>query len=361
MRGLEERGIDTYVITRGDETYCDSKTCRIFVPDMLYWRRFFFTSRAFEFFRYLNRIHRFDLIHLNGTYPIVRSLGLPVVSTLHAIPNIKQAKLGMKLLRNHMSSKDIKYLLLKNPVGSIFDFTIVRASDRIICPSPGLARDVVSYCFADEQKIRVIHNGIDLKIFDETEYSDTSIIDNNNIQKENFILYVGRLSLIKGVQYLIEAFKIVKNQYPDLQLVIVGSGDFEQQLKKIASNTKGIFFLGYVESIKIKKLLYDASLGVVLPSSAYEVSPMTIIESMASSKPVIASNVEGNAFMIKHGENGFLSKPRDPENLAKFIRVLCEDRALGRRMGFLGRKLVEKEYTIENMVSKTIKTYESLL
>jgi len=361
IEGLEEKGIDTYVITFGDKNYYDKKVCRISVPNVLYWRRLFFISSAFDSFRIINKKFKFDLIHLNGTYPIVRSPRLPVVSTLHALPNFRQARLALKFLRSHMTRGDIAYLLLKNPVGSIFDVTTAQASDRIICPSPGLARDIMSYCFAQRQKIRVIQNGINLKKLDETECSGVSLLDDYHIQKDNFLLYMGRLSLIKGVQYLIEAFRIVQKRHPNLQLVIAGNGEFEQHLRKLASKTKNIIFLGYVESIKEKKLLYNACIGVVLPSSAYEVLPMTILEGMANCKPIIASDIEGNAFLVKHGKNGFLSKPRDPEDLANLINLLCEDRVLARKMGQLGRRMVESEYTVSTMVDKTLKTYKSLL
>ncbi len=361
VKGLEKKGIDTHVITRGAKTCRDHKTHRVFVPDILYWRRFLFINYAIKLFRNLNKRHKFDLIHLNGTYPIIRNLGIPTVSTLHAIPNIKQAAIGLRLLRSYASPRDIAYLLLKNPVGSIFDFTTTHISDRIICPSPSLARDIVSYCFTDKKKINIIHNGIDLKTFDETECSDFALLSSYGIQKGNYLLYIGRLSIIKGVHYLIEAFKIVQKQYPNLKLVIVGSGDFEQSLRKMAYNTKGILFLGYVESIRIKKLLYAASLFVIVPSSAYEVLPTTILESMASNKPVIASNIEGNSFIVQHGKNGFLSKPRDPISLAENISLLYDDTALRTRMGQEGRKLVEKEFTMEKMVTRTLKTYKSLI
>jgi len=251
-------------------------------------------------------------------------------------------------------------LVVKKPLGSIFDITTVRASDKIICPNSSLVRYMMSYCFADEQKIHVIPNGVDLKAFDGIECFDGSLLSHYNIERENFLLYMGRLVSPKGVQYLIEAFKIVQRQHPNLKLVIVGRGNHEQQLRKIARNTNGVLFLGYVHSIRVKKLLYDASLSVVLPSAMDEVSPMVPLEGMASSKPVIASNVMGNSSMIKHGKNGFLTRPRDPESLAKYINVLCEDRALGKRMGMYGRKLVEKEFTLDKMINETLKTYESL-
>jgi glycosyltransferase involved in cell wall biosynthesis len=217
------------------------------------------------------------------------------------------------------------------------------------------------YCFGDVNKIRVIYNGIDLKEFDETECFDDTLLDQYNVQKNKFFLYIGRLSSIKGIQYLIEAFKTVQSQHPDLKLVIVGRGDFEQQLRKIAGGNKGIIFTGHIESIRIKKSMYCASIAVILPSSAYEVLPMTILEAMACRKPVIASNVEGNSFIVKHGKNGFLSRPRDSANLAKLMNVLFEDRALGKKMGMLGRQMAEQEFTMEKMVNETLKAYESLL
>lgn len=359
VRGLSDRGIDIYTITRGDKACHDEKTYRVLIPDRLYWRRFHFAREAFSLVSKLDRLYKFDLVHLNGTYPITGKLKLPTVSTFHALPNVKQFIVGLKSLRGHRSVKDITYLMLKNPIGSLFDVLTAKASDKIICPSPILVRDLVSYCFVDEQKIHVVPNGVDLKRFDETESFDDSLLEKHAIQREAFLLYMGRLDFSKGIQYLIEAFKIVQNQHPDLKLVIAGSGDFELQLRKFARNIEGIVFVGYVDSIRIKKFLYDASLAVVLPS-LFEVSPMAILEGMANGKPSLATNVGGNPFIIKHGENGFLIKPKDPENLAKYIDILYEDQALRRKMGMLGRKLVEKEFTLDRMLSETLKVYYSL-
>lgn len=361
VKGLEKKDIETIVITRGSKTHRDNKVYRVFTPDILYWRRFFFINHAVKLFRNLNERSKFDLIHLNGTYPIIKGLGLPIVSTLHAIPNIKQAAIGLRFLGNYTNTKDISNLLLKNPIGSIFDLTTTHVSNRIICPSPSLARDVIKYCFIDKKKINVIQNGIDLKTFDEISCSDFAFLKLYGIQKDNYLLYIGRLSIIKGVQYLIEAFKIVQKNHPNLKLVIVGSGDFKNSLQKIANSTHNILFLGHIQSSRIKKLLFAASLFVIVPSSAYEVLPTTILESMASKKPVIASNIEGNSFIVQHGKNGILTKPRDPKNLAEAISQLYENESLRKRMGNLGRKLVEKEFTMEKMVNETINVYNSLI
>jgi len=360
VRGFNDRGIDIHTVTRGDKTCYDEKTYRIHTQDTLYWRRFYFTREAVSLAHKLIAHHKFDLVHLNSTYPITRRLRLPTVSTFHAPPNAKQMIMGLRLLKNQRSVKDITYLVLKNPVGSLFDVFSAKVSDRIICPSPVLARDLVSYCFVDEQKIHVVPNGIDLESFDKAESSDCSFLDKYRIQRDNFLLYMGRLSFLKGVQYLIEAFKIVQSQHPTLKLVIAGRGEFEPQLRRMAHNIKGVVFVGYVESISVKKLLYDASLAAVLPSSEYEVSPMSILEAMARIKPVLATNIGGSSFMIKHGENGFLSEPRKPSDIAKYISILYEDSGLRRKMGMLGRKLVEQKFSLDKMLNKTLEVYESL-
>jgi glycosyltransferase involved in cell wall biosynthesis len=165
---------------------------------------------------------------------------------------------------------------------------------------------------------------------------------------------------LKGIQYLIKAFQRVRKENKKVKLVIAGRGEFEPYLRKIASSISGIIFVGYVGSVITKRLLYENCLGVVVPS-IYETFPMVILEAMACGKPIIASNVGGIPMLVKHGGNGFLVKPKDVGALESFIRTLLEDASLRRKMGMNGRKLVEKEFTADKMVSETLKVYESLL
>ncbi|MFX1514195.1 MAG: glycosyltransferase family 4 protein [Promethearchaeota archaeon] len=236
-------------------------------------------------------------------------------------------------------------------------------SDKIIFAAPSFVKDFFSrwdYIGAKE-KISAVPTGIDLEQFDNVESLPSSILTDYGIEKERYILYMGRLSFLKGVDYLIEAFKRSQKNNPDLKLVIAGRGDFEPYLRKVAKHVKGVLFLGFVDSIGLKKLLYKSSLAVVLPSPIYETSPMVILEAMSCSKPVIGTNVGGVPHMIRHGENGLLSKPRDSDDLSNLIDVLCENRNLRNIMGINGRKLVEKEFTSDLMANRTLKIYESLL
>jgi len=361
VKGISEKGVDMHVITRGPKTCRGGKIYKIHIPEILYWRRLFFTRRAISLFHRLNRAHKFDLIHLNGTYPITSHFGLPTVCTIHGPGNLKQMKMLLQL-KKIKSVNDATFLFLKSPMGFLCDLGTTKVTDKIICPSPSLVEALSSRWnyIGGKEKLCVIPNGIDLKQLDSVESLPANVLTNYGIEKESFVLYMGRLSFLKGVDYLIEAFKKVQEKHPNLKLVIAGRGDFEPYLRRIACRMKRVIFLGFVDSIRLKKLLYEASLAVVLPSPVYETSPMVILEAMSCSKPVIATNVGGSPHIIRHGENGFLSKPRDPVNLAKLINVLYEDRALGRRMGMLGRELVEKEFALDRMVSETLKVYDSI-
>jgi len=254
--------------------------------------------------------------------------------------------------------ENIRDLVVKNPVGHLCDIITCHMTDRIICATSDLVK-LLKYCFVDEQKIHVIPNGIDPKVFDEID-CDIDFLDKYAIEKETYVLYIGRLHSLKGVHYLIKAFQNIKKEHTKLKLVIAGTGDFEPYLRKIALGTRDILFMGYVDSLMIKKLLYENCFTFVLPS-IYDTLPMVVLEALACSKPVIASNVGGVSSLIKHGKNGFLVKPKDVRGLGLFINRLYENPNLRRKMGMFGRKLVEKEFTVDKMVDKTLKVYESLL
>ena len=140
--------------------------------------------------------------------------------------------------------------------------------------------------------------------------------------------------------------------------MIAGIGDFEPYLRKCATDVEDVLFVGFVNSLLVKKALYGNCLSVVVPS-LYETFPMVVLEAMACSRPVIGCNVGGFPLLIKHNKNGFLAKPQNPKSLAKYIGILYENRDLVKSMGSFGRKLVEKKFTADKMVDETLKVYKS--
>ena len=358
VNGLERRGIEVFVITRGEQKDYDQKTFRVPTSNVPYLRRFFFMKPAMSLLRELNKVIKFDLVHFNEPHIILGKLRLPTVCTVHST-QVNEIKLKRAHPKTLETATDIGDLILKSPVGGICDVLTAHATDKIICPSPHLKRLIKSYCFVDEQKIHVIPNGIDLESIDKIMTHDIAVMSKYDLERDNYVLFMGRLSVLKGVQYLIKAFSSIKKEYSRLKLVIVGSGNFENHLRNLAHGVKDVVFTGYVDSLADKKLLYENCLAVAVPS-LYEGLPMVVLEAMACRKAVIASDVGGIPMLIKHGENGFLVKPGDYKSLEKSIRTLLEDEDLRKSMGSCGRKLVAKEFTIDKMVDETLKIYKSL-
>jgi len=353
VKGFEAKGIDVHTITMGEMEIHNEENHGILAPNASHWQRYYFTKRALS----LSRSEKFDLVHFNGLYPIVRSLKLPTVCTLHC-SQFAILKTSLEVSRKLKTVGNIRDLVLKQPLLCLFDVLMVRVADKIICPSPSLAR-ALSYYHVDNRKIHVIPNGIDLEKIDRTKALDDDLSKEYPLAKENFILYMGRLAPVKGIEYLIEAFKSIRKECTNLKLVIAGSGDYELYLKSLARNTSDILFVGFIRSPNTKKFLYENSLAVVVPS-LHETFPLVPLEAMAHRKPVIGTDVGDLQLMIKHGKSGFLARRGNSGDLAKFITLLHHDSDLRRRMGNFGRKKVEEEFTVDRMVSETLEVYKSL-
>lgn len=359
VKGLRRRGVDVFVITRGNQHDKNQGIFRVPVSNSVYWRRLFFIESAMSLFHKLNNRYEFSLVHFNEPHVILERLKPPTVCTIHStqINEINLKFAGEGTLKTKVDMRD---LILKSSVGSIFDVLTAHAVDKIICPSPNLAALVKSYCFVNENKIAVVPNGIDLGLFSGKKCEDTDpCLRQCGLEKDNYVLFIGRLSVLKGAQYAIEAFRGINKEHPSTKLAIVGKGDYESHLKNLARGMGNVVFLGSVNSTKVKRILYENSLLVVVPSF-YEALPMVVLEAMACSKAVVASNVGGIPLLVRNGKSGFLAKPGDSKDLERLINILCEDGKLRESMGSFGRRLVEKEFSVDRMVDRTLKVYESL-
>ncbi|MEM2144505.1 MAG: glycosyltransferase family 4 protein [Candidatus Jordarchaeaceae archaeon] len=356
---LRRIGVEVFVITKGNTGYSGHGTFRVPTSNVTYWRRLFFAKYAENLLHNLNNRYKFDLVHLNEPHIVLKKPVIPVVCTFHSV-QANELKLRFSHSETFQNLIEFRDLILKNPVGSICDVFTARMMDKIICPSHHLAKLIKSSCFVNEHKIHVIPNGIDLETVDKKENCNPNILTRYGLDKDNYVLYMGRLSFLKGVQYLIKAFREVAKECPELRLVIGGNGMFESNLRKLAHGIKNVVFTGLISCPAEKKTLYENCLATVVPS-IYDTFPMVILEAMARSKPVIASNTGGIPSLIAHRENGFLVKPADIKGLEIAIKRFYEDPSLARKMGMIGRKLVEEKFTANRMVCETIKVYKSLL
>jgi glycosyltransferase involved in cell wall biosynthesis len=189
---------------------------------------------------------------------------------------------------------------------------------------------------------------------------DSKLYYNND--DSNFIYFTGQLWKLKGIQYLIEAFNLLSAEYDNYELLIGGNGPYEQELKKQAQNSRKRKKIKFTSWLNREQLLenYSRCTVYVLPSLA-ETFGIVLLEAMASSKPVIASNIVGPKDIIEHGKDGFLFQPKNIGELKKYLELILSDLALGKRMGEEGRKKVKEKYDFEATAKILEKAFESII
>lgn len=288
------------------------------------------------------KLKNFDIVHLH--YPFYGALK-PVL--LIKLLSGRKMKL---ILHYHMDSRAQG---LKGVVFYLYNILIlpflVRTAKIITCASLDYIKhsDLKKYCQAKPDKFRQISFGVNLEQF-------VTYHDNANKQRQNkIILFVGGLDkahCFKGLENLLKALAIIiKN--PALSstvLKVVGRGNLLSYYKNCARHLgveKNVKFYNQVDNSQLVSF-YNYSDCLVLPSvNKAEAFGLVLLEAMACSKPVVASNLPGVRSVFKNGREGLLVKPGDVNDLAGKIKIILNNKKLAETMGAAGRELVENKYT----------------
>ena len=160
----------------------------------------------------------------------------------------------------------------------------------------------------------------------------------------------------KGIDILISAFKQVGDKFPFLRLIIVGKGPQEKYLKSMVENQgiNNVVFLGIVNHQKIPEILNCADL-FVLPS-AFEGTPLAVLEALACGVPVISFDVGDISRIITDGLNGYLVKNRTSKALARAIISGIETRSKMQR----NCRKTTKNYWASNVIPKILDIYNEV-
>ena len=236
----------------------------------------------------------------------------------------------------------------QRPIRFLYSF-----ADLFVANSYGIREYLVSLWKIPEEKIRVIHNGIDIKNINKLSFEKANHIWIKN--NYNLIISVGRLSEPKGYPYLLEALKIVNKKIP-VYLIIVGQGEEEEKLKKMAENISidnKVDFIGF----KHNPFKYMARANLFLLSSIREGFPNVLLEAMACRTPVVSTDVQyGPSEIIEDGVNGYLVPVANSTQLAEKILYVLENLEKQDNVIREARQTVEKKFTAHKM----LKNYEKL-
>lgn len=170
------------------------------------------------------------------------------------------------------------------------------------------------------------------------------------------LLFVGRLTAIKGLRVLFNALGALRATHGDITLTLIGDGPDRAWAEAEARRIGGIELLGHRSQGAVAEALADADV-LVLPSFAEGV-PVVLMEAMAASRPVIATRVGGVAELVEDGVSGRLVAPGDPEALAEAILDLAADPGARARLGAAGCARVRAEFDAETEARRLLALFQ---
>ena len=311
-----------------------------------------------------------DLVHCHTWYTHLGGImaklnyGIPLVITVHSLEPLRPWK--------------------REQLGGGYDFslwvekTALEMADAVIAVSEETKRDVLSLFDVKEERIRVIHNGIDLSEYQAKEDSET-LRSLGVDPKRPYLLFVGRITRQKGIIHLVRA---IRSMNPGFQIVLcAGAPDTPEiaaEMKEAVASARqhhpDIVWIEKMVSRPEAIILYSGATVFVCPS-IYEPFGIINLEAMACGTPVVASAVGGIKEVVVDGETGFLVplkqmtespfEATDPEafsaDLAAKINLLMADPDLAARMGKAGRLRAEQLFGWDAIARKTEGLYREIL
>jgi glycosyltransferase involved in cell wall biosynthesis len=263
-----------------------------------------FVPQNLFYFTTLRRMHQERSIDVILIYDSIAFISVYFFACRNRIPTVFSVQASI-----FSQGRNANYSFLATQVYKFTNCFVARRADKLICISQEMTRCAL-YAGASEDNIFLVHNPIDLSCFKPTL--------RKKINKT--CLYVGALSPVKGVEYLIHAIPQILKLLPDTRFLLIGEGPQRELLEELIQKYevgKEVELLGYMPHNKLLPYYQQADLFVM--PSINEPQGIVALEAMACGLPVVASNVGGIPEMVQHGKTGMLVPPAEPESLAKAI------------------------------------------
>jgi N-acetyl-alpha-D-glucosaminyl L-malate synthase BshA len=207
-----------------------------------------------------------------------------------------------------------------------------------------------------QQKIHMIPNFVDAEVYSPAQCDAIERNDDSDV----VVAHISNFRPVKRVHDLVYAMAMVKKEEPEVRLMLVGDGPDRHSVESLIKRLdlkEQVFLTGFRSDVANLLRCSD----VVALVSQTESAPLTLLEGMSSSLPVVATSVGGIPEIVEDGVNGFLVQPKSPESIAEKILELNSDRDLRRRLGEAARRTVLERYTAEKVVSQYLDIYDKVL
>ena len=250
---------------------------------------------------------------------------------------------GVSVIALHQVDREIKnnlrYRFTYNSLAKMIVVNSLATKNTLLKNAPWLL----------DEKIKVVYHGIDYEKYSTANKRDLRM--EFGLSPQDLIIgFVGRLSIQKGIIYMLDAFKLVVEKFKNVQLIIAGTGELEVMVEEFVSKfnlENRIHLLGFRKDISDLMKTFD----IFLLPSLWEGFGIVLIEAMAAEKPIVATNTSSIPEIVKDGRNGILVPPENAEAISNALMKLISEPELRLKFGDEGLKIVKEKFTIHRMIN----------
>jgi 1,4-alpha-glucan branching enzyme len=329
-------------------------------------KSFLFANSCSRKLRSLSDTAGVDITHANlplvPDFAVPKTFGSRLVCTVHSTwKGEADAISGEPYMRLNANEK---FMVSFTWFLRIFEEGMLKRANKLIAVSDFTRRELVDYYGIKEDKIRVIHNGVDTTKFQPAADKRKAKQEMGLNPDDLAIVSVGRLYARKGLFTLLESIPAVVARFPKAKFVISGKGQSDEMRKLIAHAERlgirsNIVFTGYTPDEKLPTL-YQAA-DVFAFSTFYEHHPFAVLEALSAGLPVVTTNVGGIPETITDGKNGFMCQPLNSAQFSDRILYLLEHPQEAAEMALQARKTILERFDWRIVVQDAIKVYEEVL
>jgi glycosyltransferase involved in cell wall biosynthesis len=315
--------------------------------------REFYPKGGFDSVHGMYQMFRLAMFLRRGCFRIVHTHDL--YANLLGIPAAVIARVPVII----SSQRDLAHLDLYKTRRRVWLRRLQNLSTAVLTNANAVRDAVLAENHFAPQKVRVIHNGVDMERFSHESRDRGWLAPGGSHEK--WIVLVGNMhSDVKGHPWLIGAAGAITREFPEVRFILVGDGaerkNFERQVAELGME-RNFLFLGRRDDVPAVLACCDIA---VLPSKA-EGLPNAVLEYLAVGLPTVASRVGGNAEIVQDGKTGLLVAPEDSSALAEALLRLLRDPGLAASLGKNGREYVAAEFSFQRMIQNTDQLYTELL
>jgi glycosyltransferase involved in cell wall biosynthesis len=212
----------------------------------------------------------------------------------------------------------------------------------------------------DPERLQVIRSAVDVDSINATPDCD-AFRDEFEIDDGDFVIAViAQFIPRKGHRFLFDVIPNLRDTYPNIRVILFGSGPGEEELRALATrlNLYGTLqFAGFREDLDE----YLACIDLLVHPALKEGLGVAMLKAAAAGVPVLAFDTAGSREAVAHGETGVLVPLEDVAILQKAIAVLIDETEMRLELGAAGRQRMKEEFRVDTMVERHIELYESVI